>query len=56
MFGLLGAIIGILLLLWAVFMLFFFPAITEHQTEHFGKNGIIFGFFLVLVGALLVFF
>lgn len=56
MFGWIGTAVGALILLWAIFMIFFFPAMAEHQTDYFGKNGLIFGFVLLLVGVLLVFF
>ena len=56
MFGLGGWIAGVLVLLWGIFMVFFFPAFSEHQGELFGRNGVIFGFFLLFVGILLVFF
>ena len=56
MFGLWGWIGGPLLILWGIYMIFFFPAISEHQSELFARNGVIFGFFLLIVGVLLVYF
>ena len=56
MFGLGGLIVGVLLLLWGVYMLFFFPAFVEHQSAQFSRNGIIFGLIVLFIGILLVFF
>jgi ABC-type Mn2+/Zn2+ transport system permease subunit len=57
MFGWIGVIIGILLLLFAAFMIFFFPMSTAeasgHQTQ--GWNGVLFGFVAGIIGVALIF-
>ena len=58
MFGLIGIIVGILCLLFAAFMVFFFPAstmrgATGHQSQ--GWEGVLFGFFVGLIGVALLF-
>jgi hypothetical protein len=57
MFGWVGLIIGILLLLFAAFMIFFFPAAAEHQPPQHGVgwNGVIFGFIAGIIGVALIF-
>jgi len=55
MFGWTGVIIGILLLLFAAFMIFFFPASKEHQPDPYGFNGVLFGFIAGLIGVALIF-
>ena len=60
MFGWTGIIIGILLLLFAAFMVFFFPASTMegasgHQPQGFSWNGILLGFIAGLIGVALIF-
>jgi len=55
MFGWIGIIVGILLLLFAAFMVFFFPAPTVHQSESFGWNGILIGFIAGIIGLALIF-
>jgi hypothetical protein len=55
MFGLAGIIVGILLLLFAAFMVFFFPAAQEHQPGGFGWNGVLFGFVVGIIGIALIF-
>jgi hypothetical protein len=54
MFGLIGQIIGILLVLFAAFMVFFFPAAQDHQ-ESFGPNGVFFGLIAGALGVALIF-
>ena len=55
MFGWVGLIIGILLLLFAAFAIFFYPAAAEHQPHGFGWNGVILGFIAGLIGVALLF-
>jgi len=54
MFGLLGAIIGIILIIVGGYMFFFMPMAMEHQPD-FGLSGIILGLILMIVGFVLVF-
>ena len=57
MFGLAGIIAGILLLLFAAFMVFFFPMSTVEssgqQTQ--GWNGVLLGFIAGIIGIALIF-
>lgn len=55
MFGWTGIIIGILLMLFAAFMIFFFPAAGEHQPLGTDVNGVILGFIAGIIGIALVF-
>jgi NhaP-type Na+/H+ or K+/H+ antiporter len=55
MFGWIGIIIGVLLLLFAAFMIFLFPASQEHQPDPYGWNGVLFGFIAGIVGIVLIF-
>jgi len=55
MFGLLGLITGIILLILGGYMVFFFPHAIGYQTEKFSAIGIIAGFVFLLIGALLIF-
>jgi len=55
MFGWPGIIIGIIFILLAAFLIFFFPMTTEHQTEKFGVVGVVLGFILLITGILLIF-
>ncbi len=55
MFGWTGVIIGILLLLFAGFMIFFFPAAREQQPQGFGWNGVLLGFIAGIIGLALLF-
>ena len=54
-FGLAGAALGVILILIGIFLVFFFPAPVEHQSEGLGHVGIVFGLILLVVGGLLVF-
>ena len=49
MFGWIGTIVGILLLLFAAFLIFFFPGTKEHQSQ--GWEGVVFGFVAGVIGA-----
>jgi len=55
MFGLAGIIVGILLLLFAAFMIFFFPMSREHQPDPYGFNGVLLGFIAGIIGVALIF-
>lgn len=55
MFGLLGIIIGILLLLVGMFLVFFFPTTTEHQPQTMSYAGIFLGIVCLVGGFVLVF-
>jgi hypothetical protein len=55
MFGLIGLIAGIILILISVFLIFFFPSTAELQSYSFGKNGVLFGFLLLFIGIVLLF-
>lgn len=55
MFGILGWLIGGLLLLVGIFLVFFFPGVTEHQPESMGMTGIVLGVILIIIGGVLVF-
>lgn len=56
MFGITGLIVGILLILWGIFMVVIFPGPTDGaQPENIGIIGIVFGFVLIAIGILLVF-
>jgi len=55
MFGWTGLIAGVILLLIAGFLIFFFPSATKHQPEPYGWNGVILGFILGLIGLALLF-
>jgi hypothetical protein len=55
MFGWIGTIVGILLLLFAAFMIFFFPAASQEHQQGIGWNGVIFGFIMGFIGIVLIF-
>ncbi|MBI4181673.1 MAG: hypothetical protein HY520_01770 [Candidatus Aenigmarchaeota archaeon] len=55
MFGLSGLLAGILLLLAGIFLVFFFPGVTEHQPEADAYTGIVLGIIFLIAGAVLVF-
>ena len=54
-FGFLGAVAGVLLLLAGVFLIFFFPGVSEHQPEEFAHVGIVMGVIFFLFGVILIF-
>ena len=56
MFGIIGLIIGILLILWGLYMIVFFPVQDQTQPEDIGIIGIVFGFVVLGIGIALVFF
>jgi hypothetical protein len=55
MFGLLGIAGGILLMLFGIFCVFFFPESSTHQQQSLSIGGVIIGVVSLLVGAMLVF-
>ena len=56
MFGWIGAIIGILLILLGGYMVLFFPFVTEEQIPSVGLTAIITGFVFIIIGGFLLFF
>ena len=55
MFGLWGIGFGILLLLFGVFAVFFFPSSQTHQQEELATGGVIMGIISLIIGAVLIF-
>ncbi len=55
MFGIGGVIGGILLMLFGVFCVFFFPSSTTHQEQSLAVGGIVIGVISLIIGAMLVF-
>jgi hypothetical protein len=55
MFGLLGIVVGIILLALGIFLVFFFPNVTEHQPTSMGWTGIVLGFIFIVIGGILLF-
>jgi hypothetical protein len=55
MFGLWGIGGGILLLLFGIFCIFFFPESSTHQEQNITIGGIFIGIVSLVVGAMLVF-
>jgi uncharacterized membrane protein len=56
MFGLWGLGFGVLLLLFGVFCVFFFPSSEKHQEQEIATGGVIIGVIALILGAALVFF
>ena len=56
MFGLWGLGIGILLLLFGVFCVFFYPSSEKHQETDLAIGGVIIGVISLIIGAVLIFF
>lgn len=56
MFGWLGILIGILLILVGGYLIIFFPSMPEHQPTSMTLGAIILGFVLAVAGALLIIF
>ena len=54
--GLLSIIIGILLMVFGIFMTFLFPGTTEQQGEDFSIIGIVIGVIAFFVGIVLIVF
>lgn len=55
MFGIGGLIGGVLLLLFGLFCVFFFPSSQTHQETELAIGGVVIGVISLIVGAILVF-
>ena len=55
MFGLWGLGSGVLLLLFGVFAIFFFPSSYYHQQEELSIGGVVMGLIALLIGGVLIF-
>lgn len=55
MFGLFGIVGGVLLLLFGIFCVFFFPESSIHQESNLAVGGIMIGIVSLIAGAMLVF-
>jgi uncharacterized membrane protein len=55
MFGLWGLGGGILLFLFGIFCVFFFPSSSSHQEESLAIGGVVIGLISLVVGAVLIF-
>ena len=55
MFGIIGILVGLLLIVVGGFLVFFFPSAWEHQPDPFGWVGVVLGFILIIIGGVLVF-
>jgi len=55
MFGWLGIVVGILLILIGGFLVFFFPNTQEHQPPPFGVVGVVLGLILIVAAVVLIF-
>ncbi len=55
MFGLWGLVIGVLLLLFGIFCVFFFPSSEKHQEQELAIGGVFIGVVSLIIGAVLVF-
>ena len=55
MFGLIGQVIGIIIIIIGGFLLFFMHAPEEHQPTEFGISFVILGLILIIIGGLLLF-
>ena len=51
-----GKAIGILLALAGFLMLKFFPDISDYQSVHFTKTGLLIGGILIALGAIMIYF
>jgi hypothetical protein len=56
MFGLWGLGGGVLLFIFGVFCIFFFPSSSTHQEEEIAIGGVIIGVIALITGAVLIFF
>lgn len=54
MFGPLGFLIGIALLILGVLLIIFFPAAQEYQSETFSLTAIVMGIIFIIIGGILV--
>ena len=55
MFGWLGIVLGILLILIGGFMVFFLPTTEKHQPESMAWTGVIVGIVFLIIGGILLF-
>jgi hypothetical protein len=55
MFGIIGILVGLLLILIGGFLVFFFPSTAEHQPHPFDITGVVLGFILLIIGGALIF-
>lgn len=55
MFGIIGILVGIVLILIGGFLVFFFPGTAEHQPPPFDVVGVVLGFILIIIGGVLIF-
>jgi hypothetical protein len=55
MFGLWGLGIGIMMLLFGVFAVFFFPSSLTHQEKNLSVGGIFMGILALIIGGMLIF-
>ncbi|MCD6496527.1 MAG: hypothetical protein J7K54_04620 [Candidatus Aenigmarchaeota archaeon] len=55
MFGLWGLAIGILLMAFGVFAVFFFPNSSTHQEESLTIGGVVLGIIALVIGGMLLF-
>jgi hypothetical protein len=55
MFGIIGVLVGIVLILIGGFLVFFFPSTAEHQPPPFDVVGVVLGFILIIIGGILIF-
>ena len=55
MFGLWGLGIGILLLLFGIFSVFFYPSSEKHQETDLAIGGVILGVIALIIGSVLIF-
>lgn len=56
MFGWIGTIVGILLILLGGYMVLFFPFVSEEQADSLALTSIVTGFVLIVIGGVLIFF
>ena len=56
MFGWIGILVGILLIIFGGFLVVFFPSTIEHQPPQMTVGGVILGFVCLVIGVLLLFF
>jgi hypothetical protein len=55
MFGFMGIIAGIILILIGGAFVFFFPSATSYQGSDFGIVVVVAGFVMIILGAILIF-
>ena len=56
MFGWIGIVVGILLILFGGYLVVFFPAAVEMQPASMSAGAVILGFICLIVGGILLFF